>query len=620
MGAIWAAGLLGVASPTASEAATNLANRTSAVGMNLSRSYYFDTAVPYGNAMKSVRAWRETPAGGGNCTSNDVSYSGVSDANGYPTSMGSRECIFARLFSEVYGTAFWPIGQWVFRYDGNATFDVSGAASGYASAGAQRGTFDVGTSNGGVRLEITSIDSGDPPKNMRLYPPGGVCASNPSPPYETEPWSFCSTSRCAGGSCNDAVSCGGATPHCIDLEDAGEAGELDFHPLWLSRLREYRTLRFMDWLHTNHSQVVDFADWRTADFYTWDYNLQPGNVPLEMIAKLCNTLNAECYVNLPHQATDAHIQQFVEFFRDNVDAHIPIYLEYSNEVWNGQFAQKDWTLQTANALPTSEFDTANCLSSPSHCTDSFYGKRVFEMCAIAQAVMDAAGQGDRLVCVTARQNGDQAKLIRSLDCTRWTAAPNGNCYTGSDIDVVAVAPYFGGGQNCSTASTAAEVCAQMEVDVAGNYCATLGCSIENHLFVLDERGLDWPIITYEGGSHASDTNSPACVDAANDPCIADAYVNAMDAWKDLADVDMRRVRQYLQFNLTGRYVNFGNLFGIRGAMEGSWQKEEGLLGWKRTAGNECWWPDCELSVPEPTSRALWLGLAWLVTLGRHRHH
>ena len=166
---------------------------------------------------------------------------------------------------------------------------------------------------------------------------------------------------------------------------------------------EYRTLRFMNWLHTNHSRIVDFADWREPGYFSWSYGIPPGNVPLAAVAELCNTLNAECYVNLPHAASDANIVETTRFLRDHVASHLPIYLEYSNEVWNGIFTQKQYAYEMADALPDREFDGRHCLTKArSDCANNFHGKRTFEMCRLARRVMAEIGQGDRLVCVLAR--------------------------------------------------------------------------------------------------------------------------------------------------------------------------------------------------------------------------
>jgi hypothetical protein len=606
--AIWLLSIWLLAPLPASADALNSANRDSAVGVNLRRNYRFNSALPWVNAMKMSEIWRETPAGGGACTQTNQTYGGSLDANGYPQEIGSRVCAHTRVFAS-YEQSRYPLGEWVFRFDGDGDFEVRGVASGLQVSG-QRGTFDVGTQGGSLYLGITDLDPADPPSDIRLYPPGGMCAANTSAPYDFEPWSYCSNARCAGGSCAEAEPCGGARPHCIDLEDAAEQGGAVFHPLWLKRMRHYRTFRFMDWLHTNHSRIVNFSDYTPEDYYSYEYSnhqpregggTNPGQVPPAVAAKLCNVLNAECYFTVPHQATDNTIRQLVTVIRNNVASHLPVYLEYSNEVWNGIFAQNQWVVDAADALPDSVFDGTNCQTSGrTTCADSYVGMRTFQMCEIAQEIFDERGQGDRLTCVLGRQGSDAAKTGRSLDCPRWLQAPGGNCYSQSDIDAIAIAPYFGDPTDCSEAGSVSELVTRMEEDIAAEYSLASAprSFMTNQFAELEERGLDWPLLSYEGGSHASESSSAVCAAAVTDSRVRDVYMTALDAWKDHADLAGRNIRQYIQFDSISPYDS--NLFGARGSWHGptsDWPKEAGLLDWAAAPGNACWWPGCTLPTP-----------------------
>jgi len=594
-----------IGSAEASAQTSNLLNRRSAIGMNLEKNQYRKPRVAFANAMKSARAWGETSSGS-SCGSG-ADYSGAIDSNGYPTQFGSRACIFTQLFQGSYSEGAWPIGQWVLRWDGDATFDVGQSASNFTPTAPGRATFDVSAATDGIRVEIESIPNSV--SNMRLYPPGGVCYDGTVPIS----YKFCSTARCAGGTCNDAHGCDGSET-CVDLETAGESGDVTFHPLWLSHLRRYRTLRFMNWLHTNHSRVEDFSEWLPESNYTWSHGHEPlGAVPLAVIARLCNELNAACYVNVPSLATDAHISAFAEFFRDHVNDNLPVYIEYSNEVWNSSKQQHDFASQQAyeawQADPTA-FSGADCQdvepNSPSEfdCANHWHGKRTYEMCALAQAAFDATGEGDRLVCVSGRRISQSgSELGTNLDCSRWNDAPQGNCYTGADIDILAVNSYFGRG-NDDCGSTEQAACNAALGDIAQRLCDGPGCPITELTGALSARGLAWPIMVYEGGSHLDDQSSPACAALTIDPnsCLVGVYQTALDQWRSLDTALGYELNEYVFFDHSGRQaLNApGNLFGHRGSNEGSWPKETALLDWASTPSNECWWADCELeSVPEP---------------------
>ncbi|MEL7200271.1 MAG: calcium-binding protein [Pseudomonadota bacterium] len=181
------------------------------------------------------------------------------------------------------------------------------------------------------------------------------------------------------------------------LHDAGAI----FNPDYLEEIEDFRVLRFMDWMHTNNSNVREFSDLADVDdaFYGLPSNqaleyeiaglipsispselatlsrgfntpvyldpdtreplrdadtgelvtfiergasfidgLQTG-VPLEIMVALSNQVGADPWFNIPHQASDDFVRQFATFIRDNLDPRLNVYVEYSNEVWNAQFDQ-----------------------------------------------------------------------------------------------------------------------------------------------------------------------------------------------------------------------------------------------------------------------------------------
>lgn len=562
----------------------NRANVDSAVGQNL-RVNNFSTqgGVPWVNSVKMARNWRESPNGTG-CTVGDQVYSGAVDADGYPTEFGTRDCIWTELLNATYSESAWPTGQWVVAWDGTATLDVSGSGSSYSATG-NRATFTVGTGTGPLYLQITALTS---ISNLRLYPPGGVCATNASSPYEFEPWSFCDTARCPGGDCATTVSCPAYASNCIDLENAGEDEGLTFHPLWLSHLTRYRVMRFLQWTRgsTNTDTTFDFTP---ETYWTWVFG-PSAEVPAEVMARLCNTLNTDCYVNVPQEYTDSAITDLATFLGANVHPWLQIYLEYGNEMWNGSFSGRDYLCGLANA-GVSGYDGSGCTASAcdQDCSDGLYGKRTYEMCALAEAVL-----GDRLTCVMAGQAANAGRLTNSLDCTRWTSAPSGDCYTGSDVDAAAIAPYIGGGGDCPGASDAA-LCALLDTATATNLDPTSG-QTDAHFDILEARSLGWPLIAYEGGSHQE--GSGFCQSVVTNACIRTSYLGMLDEWKDNFDDVARPIQTFLHFQQSSLHTS--TTFGARGSDEGdqnAWPKEDGLIDWMDTAGNECWWAGCAIPYP-----------------------
>ena len=72
-------------------------------------------------------------------------------------------------------------------------------------------------------------------------------------------------------------------------------------------------------------------------------------VAWEYVIQLANIMTKDVWINIPHKATDDYIRNLGALFKSQLKPDLTIYVEYSNEVWNGIFAQADWTLQQAKA-------------------------------------------------------------------------------------------------------------------------------------------------------------------------------------------------------------------------------------------------------------------------------
>jgi hypothetical protein len=592
-----------------------------AVGMNVEKNNEDYPGPRFLNHMKSTSPWIETTAGNPNFTFDGAYPFASLTADDYPTTLSGMEMAFFTFFeTSVYAETPYPLGEWVMLFDGaNHLWEVDGPVENVQAPSAGRVTFDLIEGNGPVNIGLTQLGASGL-TNLRLYPPGGSCVDDVS--GEVDKTSFCSTSRCPGGSCNEATACSlGET--CTDFEVLGDAGDMMFHPLWLRNLGQYRGLRFLNWLNANHAgNVHQMIDYPTESKRTWRYSPSPlgdraiESVPLAAIAQLCNDNNSECYVNMPEGFDDIEMEAFLQYFRDNVNSNIPIVVELANEIWNpslngtaDDMSQDAYEFWLANPL---EFDGADCenLSPPDHipatevdCAKNWQGKRTYEMCAIGEAVFAGLGQQDRFECVLGSRitPGD---VETALDCTRWTAAPNGNCYTGSDIDSVGINAYVGSGSDCSgTDAQAACDAAQAEVDTQYCTAATPTCvlyQMKERLWT--ERGLDWKIIAYEGGSHLNDHVTEACdsivIDA--DSCLMTVYDNLLDAWRDAdlaTNVNIGSFYMLVNMGELGRSIDSGNNFGHRGSNEGGWPKEAAILDWvNNSPANDCWWTNCSISV------------------------
>jgi hypothetical protein len=126
-----------------------------------------------------------------------------------------------------------------------------------------------------------------------------------------------------------------------------------FHPEFLKRWEKFKVLRFMDLQCTNNSSQVNWSDRATPQMQTQG---SESGVALEYLIQLANTLHADPWFCMPHQATDDYIRQFAQTIKAQLDPNLKVYVEYSNECWNGIFAQAGYCHDRGKALGLSDND------------------------------------------------------------------------------------------------------------------------------------------------------------------------------------------------------------------------------------------------------------------------
>src|SRR5580692_7668016 len=106
-------------------------------------------------------------------------------------------------------------------------------------------------------------------------------------------------------------------------------------PELLTDLAPYHVLRFMDWNQTNDSNNPQ-AVWSTRKQKT-DPQSEP--VAFEWQIDLCNRTKKDYWLNVPHEASAAYWTELAQLVYAQLDPSLRVYLEWSNEVWNGSFPQ-----------------------------------------------------------------------------------------------------------------------------------------------------------------------------------------------------------------------------------------------------------------------------------------
>jgi len=129
-------------------------------------------------------------------------------------------------------------------------------------------------------------------------------------------------------------------------------------------------------------------------------------------------------------ATDDYITNFATLVHQQLNSNRNVYVEYSNETWNGSYPQTYYmTTQGALLWPS---------AAPIDQNRNFYGMRVAQTGDIWKSVWGS--DFSRVTVLMGTQVGNTGIATLSLNCALWSGAP---CSTNHGITAVANAPYFG---------------------------------------------------------------------------------------------------------------------------------------------------------------------------------
>ena len=380
-----------------------------------------------------------------------------------------------------------PAGKYTCLYEGSGEMSIRSGAK-VVSRAPGRMVIDV-QADGGVFLSIAKTDPADPIRNIRVIMPGFAKT------YRTEP----------------------------------------FHPALLKRWAKFRAIRFMDWQRTNGSPIVKWSDRSTPARATQS---GPQGVALEYLVQLANALGADPWFCMPHQGDDDFVRRAAELVKKTLDPKRKIYIEYSNECWNGQFPQARYCQEKGKALGLS--------SNAFQAQLFYYSKRSVEIFRIWEEVF---GSTDRLVRVMASQSANpwvSEQVVTFQDA--WKHA-----------DALGVAPYFG--HRLGSPKTQNEV-AKMTVDQVLAACKaaieTKHKTLLKQAAVAGARKLD--LVAYEGGQHlvghGGAENNKALETLFHTvnrhPRMKDLYLQDLASWKIAGG------KLFAAFSSTGRYSKWGS--------------------------------------------------------------
>jgi hypothetical protein len=315
-----------------------------------------------------------------------------------------------------------------------------------------------------------------------------------------------------------------------------------WNPVLFTDLAPYaHVLRFMDWNRTN-DQVAG----------SWSARAQPNVAPqedrgvaYEWQIDLCNRAQTDYWINVPTLADDDHVTKLAQLIQQKLDPSLRIYIEYSNEVWNGGFPQADYADNQGVAMNIMGEDQQS----------KGWAWYVYRSVQIFQGFEAVFGKNSpRLVKVLAGQAGYTGDASNPAPVCAWhlqaladkTVNPQ-----GETINAYAIAPYFEG----------------TDTGALANDIPNEATFVQNHVACLKGTGI--PLISYEGGQDSYAATN--CTAVATDPAMTNLYVTFLNSM--------------MSAGMSGpfmQYTHVGDCWGLKmatGDTNANAPKYQGVLNW-----------------------------------------
>jgi len=406
---------------------TTQAAARSGAGMNVGGLSPYSPEFPSIDLMKVSGAWLTQCSNtkGSNCNNFGTGASGWEtleesqldlDSQGWIKSLpaSTDTTVKYRYVTTTITAGGLPDGQYIVRYDGQGTLSYSAGGAKVASAStAGRDVVQFTAAKGGFFVTITATTPTNYLRNIRVYPPGGACAND----YTTYAAS--------------ASACGGSKGAYVAFESFPSTQQ--WFPQFISDMKGFRTLRFMDWMKTNTTMIANWSDRALPTDRNWD---GVNGAPVETMVDLANSVGADPWMNIPPHATDDYVHQFASLVHQRLSPSLHLNLEYSNETWNYGFAATSWMLaQGKAAWPTQVAQGANVY----YLELNWYARRLAQVCTIVKQEFGA--DASRVTCIANTQASLANMTQQVLACTYAAAELGKPC--AKFYDAVAIAPYFG---------------------------------------------------------------------------------------------------------------------------------------------------------------------------------
>ncbi|MFB2983478.1 cellulose-binding protein [Microseira sp. BLCC-F43] len=537
---------------------SNISNLNSPLGIGLNGIADWSTQLPFLDAFKSSRQWvtqcvTGSPGCNGEWDTQEYNLLNL-DENGWVKSLPTPEeapkytRVSTLLLRDIPNR--YPSGKYVVLYDGEGTIEYGfDAKKDFAASTPGRDVLDVDSKGGGgIILTIASTDpkkTGNYIRNIRA----------------------------------------------VKAEDEKNYKTEIFNPIFIEKIKKFRSLRFMEWMGTNNSNQKEWRDRpriETASYAT-------KGVPVEIMVALSNKIQAEPWFNMPHQANDEYITKFAQTIKETLAPNLKVYVEFSNEVWNWQFPQTHYALEQGKARWGQ--DKADAFYQ-------WYGMRTAQMCDLWKKVF--GNQSNRVVCVMSTQRVYKGLENYALECSYWVAEGNKPCYQHG-IDAYATAGYFSGNLGAPENSSTVESWIN-EPDGGfekafkqlkyGNLLGGFKDSLPDvyndfiyHADVAKKKGLK--LVAYEGGQHIAGAGgvenneklTKFFIEINRRKEMYDLYKQLLNDWKKAGGT------LFMHLGDIGQPSKWGSWGALEYVEQNGSPKYNALMEFINN--NSCWWEGCK---------------------------
>ena len=309
---------------------------------------------------------------------------------------------------------------------------------------------------------------------------------------------------------------------------------------YLQLLKPFSTLRFMDFTATNNSPVMQWSQRTTLLSATQQ---SPNGAAWEYAIMLANQLHKDIWINIPDQADSDYVTQLATLMHAQLDPSLHIWLEYSNEVWNFEFAQAGRNQAAAEAIVAADPSSPLALGCSDYANCRYqWGERLIGLQAVQNGRIFRTIYGTRsgmIRPVFATQLGQTyfVDLVMSM-ITSAFGPPAENLYA------IAQAPYWSGDNAIDGLD------ASQELAYAAANLATL--AQPEHDFAVWSKYWGLRSVTYEGGPGMSGTASLQGKTKANRSAAIGPLVS-----QSLRQAASSGISLYMYYDDAGSYGQYG---------------------------------------------------------------